>query len=105
MLNETFFMIFGDLTSWFLVILREIWLFLVTFDDYWWFFMIKTGDLSWLIMIHHDWSWQITIQLGEGVGIHIENSLSGIEVQRVGKIPINSIQGLSHQQTSMGSTF
>ncbi len=76
-------MIFGDLTSWFLVILNEsqkrsskmfhfnmmilydIWWFFVTFDDYWWFFVIKTGDLSWLIMIYHDWSWQITIQLGE----------------------------------------
>ncbi len=74
-------MIFGDLTSWFLVILNEsrkkwdhqrsskmfhfnimifydIWWFFVTFDDYWWF---------WLIMIYHDWSWQITIQLGEVV--------------------------------------
>ncbi len=26
--------------------------------------------------------------------LDIENSLSGIELQRVGKIPINSIQGL-----------
>ena len=36
-----------------------------SFDDYWWYFMIKTGDLSWLIMIYQDWSWQITIQFGE----------------------------------------
>ena len=97
-LNETFFMIFGDQTSWFLVVSREIhqnetsrvtnvvrilisvgnfgwslsimtfhdiWWFFVTFDDYWWFFMIKSGNLSWLIMIYHDWSWQITIQLEE----------------------------------------
>ncbi len=28
------------------------------------------------------------------VDIHIENSLSGIQLQRVGKIPINSIHGL-----------
>ena len=27
---------------------------------------------------------------------YMENSLSGIELQRVGKIPINSIQGLFH---------
>ena len=41
---------------------KIIWWFFVTFDDYWWFFMIKSGDL---FMIYHDWSWQITIRLGE----------------------------------------
>ena len=29
--------------------------------------------------------------------LHIENSLSGIDLQRVGKIPINSIEGLSEK--------
>ena len=67
MLNETFSMIFGDLTSWFwwspkitknvsfnMMTFHGIWWFLVTFDDYWWFFMMKSGDLSWYIMIDHD---------------------------------------------------
>ena len=45
---------------------HDIWF---IFGDLWWFFMIifhdKSGDLSWLTMIYHDWLWQITIQLGE----------------------------------------
>ncbi len=45
---------------------HDIWWFLVTFDDYWWFFMIKSGDLSWLNIIYHNWSWPITIQFGDG---------------------------------------
>ncbi len=48
-----------------MMIFHDIWWFFVTFDDYRCFFMIKTGDLSWLIMVYHDWSWQITTQLGE----------------------------------------
>ncbi len=51
------FMICGDLAwnvSFNMMTFHDIWWFLVTFDDYWWFFMIKTGNLSWLIMIHHD---------------------------------------------------
>ena len=83
-------MIFGDLSSWFLVILLEshqnetgkmspkimkmrspkiiknVSLNMRIFPDIWWFF----GDLWWLLVIFHDkimtsWSWQITIQLGE----------------------------------------
>ena len=62
-------MIFGDLTSWFFIltnfivfhfnmmIFHDIWWFFVTFNDFWWFW--------WLVMIYHDWSWQIIIQLGE----------------------------------------
>ncbi len=46
---------------------HDIWWFLVTFDDYWLFFMIKYWDLSWLIAIYHDWSWQNTIQLWQWV--------------------------------------
>ncbi len=46
-------------------IFHDIWWFFVTFDDSCWFFRINSRDLSWLVMIYHDWSWQITILLGE----------------------------------------
>ncbi len=39
------------------------------------------------------WSEPIDLQY-HALGIHIEDSLSGIDLQRVDKIPINSIQGL-----------
>ncbi len=70
MLNESFFMIFGDLTSSPKIqrspktFLLTWWLFM-TSGDVWWFLVIKSGSLSWLIMMYHDWSWQITILLGE----------------------------------------
>ncbi len=47
-----------------MMIFYDVWCFFV--DDFWWFFIINSGDLSWLIVIYHDRSWQITIQLGEG---------------------------------------
>ena len=48
-----------------------------------WFFMIKSGDLSWLITIYHDWSWQITIQLGEAHGTGIRKQTSKIQHKEV----------------------